>query len=82
MGGSWFFQLLVATCGAYALSVLRPRYGRVVYYAVLATLFIPGTTSLVALYLVVLHLPLTGVSIANTPWAVWLLLPERTPSTY
>ncbi|MFJ7947938.1 carbohydrate ABC transporter permease [Streptomyces sp. NPDC096354] len=72
VGGSWFFQLLVATCGAYALSVLRPRYGRVVYYAVLATLFIPGTTSLVALYLVVLHLPLTGVSIANTPWAVWL----------
>ncbi|WP_329157235.1 carbohydrate ABC transporter permease [Streptomyces sp. NBC_01717] len=72
VGGSWFFQLLVATCGAYALSVLRPRYGRVVYYAVLATLFIPGTTSLVALYLVVLHLPLTGGSIANTPWAVWL----------
>ncbi|MET7493090.1 carbohydrate ABC transporter permease [Streptomyces sp900116325] len=72
VGGSWFFQLLVATCGAYALSVLRPRYGRVVYYAVLATLFIPGTTSLVALYLVVLHLPLTGVSIVNTPWAVWL----------
>ncbi|WP_393055434.1 carbohydrate ABC transporter permease [Streptomyces sp. LN549] len=72
VGGSWFFQLLVATCGAYALSVLRPRYGRVVYYAVLATLFIPGTTSLVALYLVVLHMPFTGVSIANTPWAVWL----------
>jgi multiple sugar transport system permease protein len=72
VGGSWFFQLLVATCGAYALSVLRPRYGRIVYYAVLATLFIPGTTSLVALYLVVLHLPLTGGSIANTPWAVWL----------
>ncbi|MFF0290732.1 carbohydrate ABC transporter permease [Streptomyces sp. NPDC005262] len=72
VGGSWFFQLLVATCGAYALSVLRPRYGRVVYYAVLATLFIPGTTSLVALYLVVLHLPLTGGSIASTPWAVWL----------
>lgn len=72
VGGSWFFQLLVATCGAYALSVLRPRFGRVVYYAVLATLFIPGTTSLVALYLVVLDLPLTGGSIANTPWAVWL----------
>lgn len=70
--GCWFFQLLVATFGAFALSVLRPRYGRVVYHAVLATLFIPGTTSLVALYLVVLHLPLTGGSLANTPWAVWL----------
>lgn len=72
VGGCWFFQLLVATFGAFVLSVLRPRYGRVVYHAVLATLFIPGTTSLVALYLVVLHLPLTGTSIANTPWAVWL----------
>ncbi|GGJ65760.1 carbohydrate ABC transporter permease [Streptomyces brasiliensis] len=70
--GCWFFQLLVATFGAFALSVLRPRYGRFVYHAVLATLFIPGTTSLVALYLVVLHLPVTGGSIGNTPWAVWL----------
>lgn len=72
VGGSWFVQLLVATTGAFALSVLRPRYGRVVYAAVLATLFIPGTTSLVALYLTILDLPITGGSIANTPWAVWL----------
>jgi multiple sugar transport system permease protein len=72
VGGSWFVQLLVATTGAFALSVLRPRYGRFVYAAVLATLFIPGTTSLVALYLTVLDLPITGGSIANTPWAVWL----------
>ncbi|TDO35128.1 multiple sugar transport system permease protein [Kribbella sp. VKM Ac-2527] len=72
VGGSWFVQLLVATTGAFALSVLRPRYGRLVYAAVLATLFIPGTTSLVALYLTILDLPITGGSIANTPWAVWL----------
>lgn len=72
VGGSWFVQLLVATTGAFALSVLRPRYGRLVYAAVLATLFIPGTTSLVALYLTILDLPITGGSIANTPWAIWL----------
>jgi multiple sugar transport system permease protein len=72
VGGSWFVQLLVATTGAFALSVLRPRYGRLVYAAVLGTLFIPGTTSLVALYLTILDLPITGGSIANTPWAVWL----------
>jgi multiple sugar transport system permease protein len=72
VGGSWFVQLLVATTGAFALSVLRPKYGRLVYAAVLATLFIPGTTSLVALYLTILDLPITGGSIANTPWAVWL----------
>jgi len=72
VAGSWLVQLVVATTGAYALSVLRPRYGRYVYAAVLATLFIPGTVSLVALYLTVLDLPVTGGSLANTPWAVWL----------
>jgi multiple sugar transport system permease protein len=72
VAGSWFFQIFVATSSAFALSVLRPRYGRVVYAGVLATLFVPGTASLVALYLTVLHLPITGGSIANTPWAVWL----------
>ncbi|PZG01926.1 carbohydrate ABC transporter permease [Micromonospora deserti] len=72
VAGSWLVQLTVATTGAFALSVLRPRYGRFVYAAVLATLFIPGTVSLVALYLTVLDLPVTGGSIANTPWAVWL----------
>ncbi|GAA2855631.1 carbohydrate ABC transporter permease [Streptosporangium fragile] len=72
VGGSWAVQLLVAATGAFALSVLRPRYGRVVYGAILATLFVPGTVSLVALYLTVLDLPITGGSIADTPWAVWL----------
>ncbi|WP_246127484.1 carbohydrate ABC transporter permease [Embleya hyalina] len=72
VGGSWFVQLFVAVTGAYALSVLRPFYGRYVYAAVLATLFLPGTVSMVSLYLTIQDLPLTGGSIANTPMAVWL----------
>ncbi|MEV1170797.1 carbohydrate ABC transporter permease [Nonomuraea sp. NPDC049784] len=67
VGGSWFVQLFVATTGAFALSVLRPRFGKLVYGAVLATLFVPGTVSLVALYLTVLDL-----SLVDSPWAVWL----------
>lgn len=67
VAGSWIVQLLVAATGAFALSVLRPRFGRFIYAAVLATLFVPGTVSLVALYLTVLDL-----SLADTPWAVWL----------
>ncbi|GII31872.1 carbohydrate ABC transporter permease [Planotetraspora mira] len=67
VGGSWFVQLFVAAAGAFALSVLRPRFGRLVYGAVLATLFVPGSVSLVALYLTVLDL-----SLVNSPWAVWL----------
>lgn len=66
-GGSWLVQIVVSVMGAYALSVLRPRYGKYVYGAILATLFLPGSVSLVALYITVLDL-----GVANTTWAVWL----------
>jgi len=72
IGGSWFVQLFVATTAAYALSILRPAYGKYVYGAVLATLFLPGTVSMVSLYLTITHLPITGGSIADTPMAIWL----------
>lgn len=70
--GSWFFGLLVAVTGGYGIAVLRPAYARVVSAAVLATLFIPGVISLVALYLTVIDVPLLGVNLLNTFWAVWL----------
>lgn len=70
--GSWFFGLLVATTGGYALSVLKPQYGKLVSAMVLATLFIPGVISLVALYMTVLDLPLLHVNLINSFWSVWL----------
>ncbi|MBZ2194788.1 carbohydrate ABC transporter permease [Ruania sp. N2-46] len=70
--GAWFFGLLVATTGGYGIAVLRPAYAKVVEIAVLATLFIPGVVSLVALYLTVVNLPLLNVNLLNTFWAVWL----------
>jgi multiple sugar transport system permease protein len=72
VSGSWFVQLFVAVTAGYALSILRPRFSRVVHAGIMATLFVPGSVSLVALYLTVLHMPLLGVSIADTPFAVWL----------
>lgn len=72
VAGSWVVQLVVATTAAYALAVIRPWYGRFVYGAFLVTLFVPGTVTLIALYLTVLDLPLLGVGITDTPWAVWL----------
>ncbi|GAA2229800.1 carbohydrate ABC transporter permease [Promicromonospora sukumoe] len=70
--GCWFFGLLVALTGGYGIAVLRPRYARVVNGAVLATLFIPGVVSLISLYVTVLDVPLLGVNLVNTFWAVWL----------
>lgn len=72
VAGSWLTQLVVATTAGYALSVLRPRFGRVVYGAILATLFVPGTVSMVALYVTVVDLPGFGISLTDSPWAVWL----------
>ncbi|GAA2146954.1 carbohydrate ABC transporter permease [Glycomyces algeriensis] len=70
--GSWAVQLVVAATGGYALAVLRPRIGRYVSGAVLATLFVPSVVLLVPLYLTVLDPPLVGTSMLNTFWAVWL----------
>lgn len=72
VAGSWFFQLFVCTTGGYALSVLKPRYGPVVYGAILATMFIPGVISMVPLYLTVLDMPIVHLRLVDTPWAVWL----------
>lgn len=71
-GGSAVVTLFVTLTGAYALSVLRPRYGPVVTGAVLATLFIPGVISLVPRYLTVLDVPIIHISLLNSFWAVWL----------
>jgi multiple sugar transport system permease protein len=70
--GSWAVQLLVAATGGYALAVLRPRIGRYLSGAVLATLFVPSVVLLVPLYLTILDPPLVGTSMLNTFWAVWL----------
>lgn len=70
--GSWFSQLLVATTGGYVISVLRPRYAKLLHAMVIATLFVPSVVLLVPLYLTVLNPPLIGHSLLNTYWAVWL----------
>ncbi|MGW6196852.1 carbohydrate ABC transporter permease [Kribbella sp. NPDC055110] len=70
--GSWFMQLLVATTAGYALSVLRPRYGKAITAVVLATLFVPSVVLLVPLYLTIVDPPLLKASLINSFWAVWL----------
>ena len=39
--GSWVIQIVVATTAGFALSVLRPRFRRVMLGLVIATLFVP-----------------------------------------
>jgi multiple sugar transport system permease protein len=70
--GSWAFQIVVATTGAYALSALRPRYGNVIMALLLTTLFVPAVVLLVPLYIEVVHPPLIHTSFVNNYLAVWL----------
>ena len=70
--GAWVVQIVVATTGGYALSVLRPKYGKIVTGMVIATLFLPAIVLLIPLYLTILHPLGVGGSLLNTFWAVWL----------
>jgi multiple sugar transport system permease protein len=70
--GSWIVQILVATTAGYALSVLKPRFHRILSGLVLATLFVPAIVLLVPLYLTVVDVPLVHFRMIDTFWAVWL----------
>jgi multiple sugar transport system permease protein len=70
--GSWAVQLVVATTGGFALSVLRPWYARIIKGLLLATLFIPTIVLLVPLYIEIVRLPIVHKSLIDNYWAVWL----------
>jgi multiple sugar transport system permease protein len=70
--GSWFVQVFVATTAGFALSVLRPKYARVLTALLLTTLFVPAVVLLVPLYIEIVHPPLIHHSFIDSYWAVWL----------
>jgi len=70
--GSWLTQIVVATTGGFALSVLRPKYANVITGLLLATLFIPTVVLLVPLYVEIVHPPLIHHSFIDSYWAIWL----------
>jgi multiple sugar transport system permease protein len=70
--GSWLTQLIVATTGGFALSVLRPRYAKLINGLLLGTLFVPAIVLLVPLYIEIVHPPIVHHTFIDTYWAVWL----------
>lgn len=71
-GGAWLFTLAVDVTAAYALSKLRPFFGKVILGLMLATLMIPPMVLLLPTYLVAKDVPIFHWSLLNTPWAIWL----------
>jgi multiple sugar transport system permease protein len=71
--GSWASQIVVATTGGFALSVLRPKYAKLINGLLLTTLFVPAIVLLVPLYIEIVHPPLIHhFSLIDSYWAVWL----------
>jgi multiple sugar transport system permease protein len=70
--GSWASQIIVATTAGFALSILKPRYARVVTGLVLTTLFVPVVVLLVPLYIEIVHPPLIHHTFIDSYWAIWL----------
>jgi multiple sugar transport system permease protein len=70
--GSWASQIIVATTAGFALSVLRPKYGKILMGLVLTTLFVPAVVLLVPLYIEIVHPPLIHHSFIDSYWAIWL----------
>ncbi len=70
--GSWISQIVIATTAGFALSVLRPKYGKILMGLVLATLFVPAVVLLVPLYVEIVHPPLINHSFIDSYWAIWL----------
>jgi multiple sugar transport system permease protein len=69
--GQWVIGLIVATTGAYVLSILKPLYAKAIEMAVLATLFVPSVVLLVPLFITVAR-PAFGPSLLNNFLGVWL----------
>jgi multiple sugar transport system permease protein len=70
--GALGLQLVFDVAAAYAFSKLRPVFGNVVFFAMLATLMIPTTVIILPTYLTANNLPFLHWSLLNTPWAIWL----------
>jgi multiple sugar transport system permease protein len=70
--GSWLAQIIVATTGGFALSVLRPKYARIVTGLLLTTLFVPAVVLLVPLYISIVDPPFIDHSFIDSYWAIWL----------
>jgi multiple sugar transport system permease protein len=70
--GSWASQIVVATTGGFALSVLQPKYAKLINALLLTTLFVPAVVLLVPLYIEIVHPPLIHHSFIDSYWAIWL----------
>jgi multiple sugar transport system permease protein len=70
--GAVILQLIVSASAAYSLSKLKPIFSNILLFFFLSTLMVPALAYLVPEYFTVVHLPIFGVSLIDSWWAIWL----------
>ncbi|HEY3878846.1 MAG TPA: carbohydrate ABC transporter permease [Trebonia sp.] len=70
--GALAFQLVFDVTAAYSLSKLRPVFGNVVLFLMLATLMVPATVLVVPQYVTIVNMPLVHWNLVGSPEAIWL----------
>jgi multiple sugar transport system permease protein len=70
--GALAFQLVFDVGAAYAFSKLRPAFGNLILFGMMATLMIPTSVLALPTYLTANSLPFVHWSLLNTPWVIWL----------
>lgn len=70
--GALLLQFLVSATAAYALSKLKPVGSSIVLFLFLSTLMVPPEAYLIPQYLAVVRVPIFGIRLIDTWWAVWL----------
>lgn len=70
--GTLMSQISVSSLAAYSLSKLRPVGGRLILFLFLSTLMVPSVAYLIPQFLNVKQLPVLGLNLLNSYWAIWL----------
>jgi len=70
--GAIVLQFLVSATAAYSLSKLKPVLSNALLFFFLSTLMVPALAYLIPQYLTVVHLPIFGISLVDSWWAIWL----------
>lgn len=70
--GFFLSKMIVITTAAYALSRLKLPFRKFFYLLFLGTLMMPAIAYLVPSYLVIQHVPIFGINLLDSWWALWI----------
>jgi multiple sugar transport system permease protein len=65
-------RITISALAAFALSQLRPIFGRIIMVGFLVTLMIPGIAYLVPLFTTLKNIPILNISLLDSYWGLWL----------